>query len=643
MSNLTSIFGGVFQWVLQTTCQAAVLTGLILLAQRLLRKRLAPAWRYGLWLLLVIRLLMPVLPQSSFSIFNLAKSTPSHPVAASLPPVASTSIRQALGKKFHTDDPIVTKQSGAPTLGQSVSATKSTWKMDWFGVALCGWLGGVCFFGARLVWTNWRFRARIGRYNPIADENVMQLFNECRAVFNITKRVQLIESEEVESPAVYGFWEKWLLLPDGIFERFSREELRCIFLHELAHIKRGDLLVSWFVAGVQVLHWFNLVLWLAWARMRADREMATDALVLAHVRKSSHAPYGETILKVLEALTGERTLPELVGIVESKAQLKERLAAISRPGNYWKWAALVVTALIGGIGLTGAQTANSGLSNTPGTSQPALTSISGTWQAQDVAFAPWTFTLNADGDKVTGTVQQGETNGEWRTSLTGATAIYDGVITGNHISFKCDSPDGGRTISFSGLLAVDSIAFTREVKVQPGAYPGMDGIYGASGATNFTAKRFLVSAAETAPPTVAPTDKGEVSNPAGNSQPDLTGITGTWQAKDVAFAPWTFTFKGEGDKVTGTVSMGTSSVTTSTTSTVEAPIYDGVVLSNNVSFKCDSPMSGSGNTITFSGMMTGDIINFTREVKVKPGANPGFNGIYGASGATNFTAKRFPL
>ena len=54
MSNLSHLGGGVFRWILQTTWQAAVLAGLILAAQWLLRKRLSPAWRYGLWLLLIV-------------------------------------------------------------------------------------------------------------------------------------------------------------------------------------------------------------------------------------------------------------------------------------------------------------------------------------------------------------------------------------------------------------------------------------------------------------------------------------------------------------------------------------------------------------------------------------------------------------
>src|ERR1035438_5189296 len=124
--------------------------------------------------------------------------------------------------------------------------------------------------------------------------------------------------------------------------------------------------------------------------------------------------------------------------------------------------------------------------------------ITGTWKAEEVAFAPWTFTLKAEGAKVTGTVSQGGSSGTWTTTLTGGTGIYEGAIEGNKVSFKCDSPDGGRKITFSGVIVGDSITFTREVTVQPGAFAGMNGIYGKSGATHFTAKRVAASTAETA-------------------------------------------------------------------------------------------------------------------------------------------------
>ncbi len=173
----------------------------------------------------------------------------------------------------------------------------------------------------------------------------------------ITQPIRVIESEEVETPAVYGFWRKWLLLPDGAFERFGEDDLRCVFLHELAHIKRGDLGVNWLVSVLQVSHWFNPVLRLAFARMRADREMAADAMALAHVGNAGNVAYGETILKVVENLTRDAAQPGLVGIAESKAGLAQRVRAIAQfsARRHWKWAALAAVVVVAGVGLTDAR------------------------------------------------------------------------------------------------------------------------------------------------------------------------------------------------------------------------------------------------------------------------------------------------
>jgi hypothetical protein len=138
------------------------------------------------------------------------------------------------------------------------------------------------------------------------------------------------------------------------------------------------------------------------------------------------------------------------------------------------------------------------------TAKPVQNDITGTWKAEDVAFAPWKFTLKADGAKLSGTVSQGSTNGSITTSLTEDTPIYGGAIEGNKVSFKCDVPGGGRTINFSGVREGDTITFTRDVKVEPGASPGMNGIYGVSGAAKFTAKRVSVSVKAPAGATGAP-------------------------------------------------------------------------------------------------------------------------------------------
>src|SRR5665213_1301949 len=174
---------GIFRWVLQSSWQAAVLVGLIMLAQLLLRKRLSSSWRYGLWLLLLVRLLMPFSPQSAFSIFNVTRAAPFHPFAPYALPVTVGAPYSPVNYFNGTPQlPLVAapKPDGASALNLPPGVVvRPRAKIDWFATAFRLWLAGVCFFGARLIWSNARFRLRIGGYQPVADETVTRLFDEC--------------------------------------------------------------------------------------------------------------------------------------------------------------------------------------------------------------------------------------------------------------------------------------------------------------------------------------------------------------------------------------------------------------------------------------------------------------------------------
>jgi beta-lactamase regulating signal transducer with metallopeptidase domain/outer membrane lipoprotein-sorting protein len=372
MSHLTHFGEGVFRWVLQTTWQAAVLAGLILLAQLLLRNRLSPAWRHGLWFLLLARLLMPIAPSSAVSVFNLAKwprpraaavspavvrATPPVPVASAQPEVPQLQPAGAPPQTHAVFRPSLAAPAATVTAIDAAPAPRAAKQTDWMALAASAWLAGALVLTLRFVWSNHRFGRRLAGYKPVSDDAVMGLVGECAAAMGVKGRLMIIGTDEVGGPAVYGFWRKRLLLPDGLVEQLSREELRHVLHHELAHVRRRDLELNWLLAVLQILHWFNPVLWFAFARLRADRELATDELALANTRQADRASYGETILKVLEQLTQRPVLPGLVGIGESKAQMKERIRAIMRGGvgRRWRWVACAVAVVIASVALTSAR------------------------------------------------------------------------------------------------------------------------------------------------------------------------------------------------------------------------------------------------------------------------------------------------
>jgi thiol-disulfide isomerase/thioredoxin len=168
MNSFTDLASGLFEWVLQTSWQAAVLVGMILLVQQLFRKRLSAGWRYGLWMLLVLRLLMPATPDSAFSVFNAARLATGTPtmerglgqlpvLEAMLPSAEPTTAAAALflprenasgtpaqspaawsALEVRRDKPIALEGVGAVTPG---AARKTS--IDWLNVGFGLWLGGI--------------------------------------------------------------------------------------------------------------------------------------------------------------------------------------------------------------------------------------------------------------------------------------------------------------------------------------------------------------------------------------------------------------------------------------------------------------------------------------------------------------------
>ncbi len=101
-----------------------------------------------------------------------------------------------------------------------------------------------------------------------------------------------------------------------------------MLFHELAHLRRRDVLTGWLVAIVTAIHWFDPLVWLAAARFRCDRELACDAIVLTHIQPTERKDYGLTILQLLATL-GVNTPAHAVGLIGSRRAVGRRIRAVT--------------------------------------------------------------------------------------------------------------------------------------------------------------------------------------------------------------------------------------------------------------------------------------------------------------------------
>ena len=201
------------------------------------------------------------------------------------------------------------------------------------------------------------FRSTFSGLRPLTDPVVLAVFADCRTRMNIHIRLSLVESRAVSCPALYGLFHPRLVLPLGFATHFSEHELRFIFLHELAHLKRLDLPLNWLFAVLQVIHWFNPLVWVGFARWRVDREVACDAMTLDVAGAEQNHEYGRTILHLLAGFTRPTPTPGLIGILENKQQLRQRISTIAAyaPARRLSLLTAALVAALGVVSLTDAR------------------------------------------------------------------------------------------------------------------------------------------------------------------------------------------------------------------------------------------------------------------------------------------------
>lgn len=324
----------VFGWLLAASWQASVLALFVLVIQRMLGSRLNPRWRYALWLLVLLRLVLPVQPESALSLFQFAPPPPAQLVTTVTEP----------WQPLFTGKPYPSPSDPEPMV-------KPNYPFSYFTLLAFLWLGGAMILLV-LTWeANRRFARQVANSPEISDPELLKLFAEARAELGVRRAIRLIENNQLQSPAIMGLFQPTLLLPADVRGKFDERELRFIFLHELAHLKRGDVMVQALIALLQILHWFNPALWYAFRRMRIDREPATDALVLSRTGEAEKERYGLMLIKLLEHFNQRHSLPTLVGILEDKDQFKRRFSLIARfTRGAYGWSVLGVL-LIGILGI----------------------------------------------------------------------------------------------------------------------------------------------------------------------------------------------------------------------------------------------------------------------------------------------------
>jgi uncharacterized protein (TIGR03435 family) len=260
-------------------------------------RRNRAAVRYGVWLAASVKFLVPFA--------WLAAIGARFEWRAAAPAIAQVRI------------PDVIAQIGQPFAPASIvvplapaAAVSHLWLELLLGVWVCGILVGLVFW-ARSVR---RMRAILRNAKPL----------------DLHLPIPVVTAPGRLEPGVFGIWKPVLLLPEGIAERLTPEQLEAVLAHELRHVHRRDNLTAAIHMLVETVFWFHPAVWWIRTHLVEEREHACDEGAL-RLGSEPHV-YAESILKVCEfylsapvcaaGVTGGELKKRIEGIVENRFGLK---------------------------------------------------------------------------------------------------------------------------------------------------------------------------------------------------------------------------------------------------------------------------------------------------------------------------------
>ncbi len=361
--------GGAFiDFSLPMLVQSSVLVVILLLIDDVLRKRVRAVFRYWIWMLVLVKLVLPVSLWSPVSIGRwfgdllTVPTTALYEAGEPRPPVQVVEARSITENVLSQDVPVSPKTSNSPVEGLYPEAVYTQKRMQprrasaemgseslpgsaaipytptpalslsWQGLVLLSWAVVAIALLLLLLQRSFFVRGLVAQADE-ADAAMVNSLNQCRRRMGMRREVVLKLSAIAGSPAACGLIHPVILIPQHLAPRFQPHDLQAVLLHELAHIKRGDLWINLAQTLLQIVYFYNPLLWLANAIIRRTREQAVDETVLVAMGEAAQQ-YPEILVSIAKLAFRKRPglSLRLIGVVESKSALSARIRHIlSRP------------------------------------------------------------------------------------------------------------------------------------------------------------------------------------------------------------------------------------------------------------------------------------------------------------------------
>ncbi len=313
------------RFLLEWVVTASLLILAVIALRALLGRRISAGLRYALWVVVLVRLLIP-LQFFSLPVPAVFPETEREPITTSAAPAATVPALQ--GEPVGVPAIIAPQPSGV-VVNHDATITPSAVTLDvtrLWDVLGWLWLAGAGVMAAAFLISNLVFALRLRRVRvPLGGA-------DCS--------LPLYLAENLPSPCLFG------LVRPGVYVTAEAAQdpamLRHILAHEHTHLRHGDHVWNVLRSVALAVHWWNPLVWLAVVLSQRDCELACDEGALKRLGDGERIAYGRTLLALITVKPRPGDLLRCATTMTGgQKSVFDRVTRIARAPKRWLWAAVV--------------------------------------------------------------------------------------------------------------------------------------------------------------------------------------------------------------------------------------------------------------------------------------------------------------
>ncbi len=332
---------------------SSILILLLAALRPLLRGRIDPRLQYALWLIIALRLLVPVEPATSaYSALALLDSAErpaqvAQAIGQAHVPIPAQSYDSAYVQviREYEENGVDTTRLSDRELEQVDAQARersqgSTLAQLFEKYARPLWLGGAALAGLWFLLVNLRLRRKLRTAELVAEDPFAQL--------------PVYVSDALPSPCLCGIFRPAIYVTPHAAQ--DPDRLRHVLAHESTHYRHRD---HWWALArclCLCLYWFDPLVWWAAALSRQDCELACDAGAIRRLGEAERIPYGRTLVDMIAA--GRCSLMQTATTMTGgRRRVRQRVRLIARKPKTVIAVALALVLVLGaavGCTFTGA-------------------------------------------------------------------------------------------------------------------------------------------------------------------------------------------------------------------------------------------------------------------------------------------------